>query len=145
YCRTRIDLSCNQCFTLRWAARVVPGGLVILTTLRAAARTRLLGVHNANKATPAFARREDGLLLRLSSRSRLHVESHRVPFHRLAIVPRRGTGNPPGAPDNVRTSARQRKSSAEARLIGNFGQRRAFTGRGQPPFARSFLFDPQTM
>src|SRR5262249_20839654 len=32
-----------------------------------------------------------------------------------------GTGNPPGAPDNVRTSARQRKSSAEARLIGNFG------------------------
>jgi len=56
-----------------------------------------------------------------------------------------GTGNPPGAPDNVRTSARQRKSSAEARLIGNFGQRCAFTSRGQAPFARSFLFDPQTM
>src|SRR5215471_8675270 len=31
------------------------------------------------------------------------------------------------------------------RFIGNFGQRCAFTSRGQAPFARSFLFDPQTM
>src|SRR5262249_37167064 len=59
-----VDLSCKQCFG---PLGVVPGGLVTLATLRAAARTRLLGVHNANKATPAFARREDGLLLRLSS------------------------------------------------------------------------------